>query len=991
MLWCFAGFTARFKLILIGSLLSAVFLYVELQHDARVEFAYRQAKWQASTQLVRLLVNIQDLDVLRENPTSLANYYIDSLIGDSLYTAQDYASASDYQGRATKLSETLFGSESPQTLKRLGRWIETLYFLDQYQTALPLAERCLNLSRQLYGDDSLETSEHAADLALIYSYSDRPLDALPLTYSALKTRIRELGFLDESTIELLRQFAEVGRDLPLGNERGAQIEEIALALSVESLGWESVRTETILNDIDWFLRQQGDCVEALNYSKVALDLSLKLEGEKSSETANRFHSLGTNYYCVGDLPHAIEFTEKSLEITRIIFGEKHSRVAYLEAELSDWHEQSGHQDLSKAMAKDAISTLDDTMGDSHPNAPDVFDFVGTAALQWDVQWSKQLSLRYLKKMRMDFGDDDIALVDPLINLANAELMLGNLNMGLTHAHRAVDLTIGYAESHHTLPDEDALDALVLAEISVGHQADAIRHAFMALKYAELKSGLNHPYTSHAYQQLATAIRQSQPAIAIALLKRSIQLDWNSTFAIPETDKGRVQNFDSLIEPRCQRLNDWLLRDRRRMETAQWKSKDKSCSAPPTFNAKEQSWLSRYDEVAQKRISLDRPFRLLKTEKEHGNVDEKDLRLVSALENRIDLRTTELSNLFKDSVLNRVEFWRRPDNKTLASMRRRTLTEIDPTAWIHYDLSRDKVHITLVTRGLIKEVISDIDPLLFNHLMQQPFFDEVSLSTLYKTLISPLREALDSEKITAIWIDPSGFISSIPFSALHDGRDYLVKSYTISYVGPGAYTDKHPPRKQAIAAFGISHAIGGFRALPWASKEIEELVTNFSTDATVSITPHLDSDFTRGTLEGEIRNGASILHFATHFIPSPGTELASSLLLGDGSHLSAEALTNMLKSGNVGLVTLSACNTAINTIRPSLQNPMMSKLIDAGASSVVGTLWNVEDHESYEFMTLFYGNLIRSKGSVSQALQKAQIEMSRDHAYNQWAPFILYQK
>ncbi|NDE57759.1 MAG: CHAT domain-containing protein [Gammaproteobacteria bacterium] len=71
--------------------------------------------------------------------------------------------------------------------------------------------------------------------------------------------------------------------------------------------------------------------------------------------------------------------------------------------------------------------------------------------------------------------------------------------------------------------------------------------------------------------------------------------------------------------------------------------------------------------------------------------------------------------------------------------------------------------------------------------------------------------------------------------------------------------------------------------------------------------------------------------------------------------------------------------------------MMSKLIDAGASSVVGTLWNVEDHESYEFMTLFYGNLIRSKGSVSQALQKAQIEMSRDHAYNQWAPFILYQK
>lgn len=960
------------------------------QHD----FAYEQAKRVVSSKIAHLLINSLDLPLLKAMTDSQVMYQAASLIGDNLSLAQEYSNASRYQKRALVLADQIFGTESAQSTKRLGRLVETMYFLDQYQTALPLAERCVTLSKKLYGEDSLETAEHQADLALIYSYNDRPLEAVSLARSALNTRIRKLGFLNESTIELLRQYAEVGRDLPLGAERGARIEMIALALSEKSLGWESIRTATIINDIDWFLRQQGDCQEALSYSIEALNLSIKLDGPITSETANRYHSLGTNYFCLGDLTNAIKFTEQALEISRQIFGEKHSRVAYLEAELADWLEQSGHLELAKTKAHEAIATLNDTMGDSHPNAPDVLDFVGTAALQWDATWSKELSLRYLAKMKIDFGEDDIALVDPLINLANAELILGNSHKGLSYALRASALTIGYAESHHTLPDDEALDALVLAELSLGHQTEATRHAFMALQYAEQRSGLNHPYTSHAYQQLASAIRDKQPSIAVTLLKRSIQLDWSSVDALPDSDQGHLRNMQTVIRPHCERLNDWLTRDHRQRETNQWRTELVACSKPPAFTKIESNWLARYDDVSRRRISLDRPIRLLKLEDEQGSVNASDLRLMNQLESRIGMRKAELNQLFNDRMLRSRKSTPSLDRRMVGLMQKRISREKEKTGWVHYESSETALKITLITELEIKEVSLDLGVDTLKKHIKASQFNTDRLRSLYLILFAPIRDVLIQQHITSLWIDPKGFASGIPFAALTDGERELINSYAFTFVSPQwIHDEKTIRRSMTIAGFGLSNEVSGLRELPWVRSELHDLEELNRYDG-VSVRTYLDESFTEHAVEKEIAKGSTIFHFATHFIDSPGTRASSSLLLGDGHHLSSERLTNLIRGKNISLISLSACNTATASQRledaERTEDSLIANLLSGGVSSVIGTLWKIEDHDSYEFMLRFYRNYFSSPDSINTAFHKTQLDLSRNITPDHWAGFTLYQ-
>ncbi len=65
---------------------------------------------------------------------------------------------------------------------------------------------------------------------------------------------------------------------------------------------------------------------------------------------------------------------------------------------------------------------------------------------------------------------------------------------------------------------------------------------------------------------------------------------------------------------------------------------------------------------------------------------------------------------------------------------------------------------------------------------------------------------------------------------------------------------------------------------------------------------------------------------------------------------------------------------------------MSAFIEAGADSVVSTLWELEDHSTERLMTDFYSQLARHKRKVD-ALRAAQIDLLHDGLppYN-WASF-----
>ena len=77
--------------------------------------------------------------------------------------------------------------------------------------------------------------------------------------------------------------------------------------------------------------------------------------------------------------------------------------------------------------------------------------------------------------------------------------------------------------------------------------------------------------------------------------------------------------------------------------------------------------------------------------------------------------------------------------------------------------------------------------------------------------------------------------------------------------------------------------------------------------------------------------------------------------------------------NVKLVTLSACDTGVGPVGEAGIANLVNAFIEAGADSVVSTLWELEDHTTEHMMAAFYGQLATGARKVD-ALRSAQLEL-----------------
>ncbi len=79
--------------------------------------------------------------------------------------------------------------------------------------------------------------------------------------------------------------------------------------------------------------------------------------------------------------------------------------------------------------------------------------------------------------------------------------------------------------------------------------------------------------------------------------------------------------------------------------------------------------------------------------------------------------------------------------------------------------------------------------------------------------------------------------------------------------------------------------------------------------------------------------------------------------------------------NSKLVTLSACSTGVGLVGEAGIDNLVNAFIEAGADSVVSTLWDVEDESTVHFMIAFYSHLAAHSRKID-ALRAAQLELLR---------------
>src|SRR5262249_6498413 len=94
-----------------------------------------------------------------------------------------------------------------------------------------------------------------------------------------------------------------------------------------------------------------------------------------------------------------------------------------------------------------------------------------------------------------------------------------------------------------------------------------------------------------------------------------------------------------------------------------------------------------------------------------------------------------------------------------------------------------------------------------------------------------------------------------------------------------------------------------------------------------------------------------------------------------------------------LVVLSACQTALGKdVKGEGMIGLTRGFMYAGAARVVASLWNVDDDESAQFMSLFHKGVLKEGKAKATALREAQIETWKRNPSRlprTWGAFVLF--
>jgi CHAT domain-containing protein len=220
---------------------------------------------------------------------------------------------------------------------------------------------------------------------------------------------------------------------------------------------------------------------------------------------------------------------------------------------------------------------------------------------------------------------------------------------------------------------------------------------------------------------------------------------------------------------------------------------------------------------------------------------------------------------------------------------------------------------------------------------------------------------------------------VPFHALFDGQKYVIDDYEVSYAPNASIYSVCAEKKVNTSGPALLMGVPDEKA-PLISQEIESL------NAILPLAHiFLGASATDGVLKRE-GPGSRIVHIATHGYFRQDSPMFSSIRLGT-SYLSLYDLYQLRLP--VELVTLSGCATGLNVVAAGDELIGLARgLFQAGAQSLLLSLWDVHDASTAEFMKAFYSRL--SAGAQrAAAVREAMLQVREryPHPY-QWAPFVL---
>ena len=561
--------------------------------------------------------------------------------------------------------------------------------------------------------------------------------------------------------------------------------------------------------------------------------------------------------------------------------------------------------------------------------------------------------------------------------------------------------------------EVSLSRLALSQQDL---SSARAHAIRAVAAAETSSTPEALW--QAYFQLALVLRAgARPAEAIFFGKQAIGEIEQERRSLVGAEQRYETGFLRDKVAAYRGVADWLMESGRldeglavlqlmkREEQSDFGIRDASASDVQRveLTGEEATLLERYQSATQSVVATKDEVARLSALEESGRISPSEQERLNAL--LAGLSTVESARAGRIDQLLQAEGAslsskpRQSDVLSVPTLAREARVFGKDTAFAVYLLTNDHLRVLISAGGHQAEFLTPLNGAQLQRDIGN-FLDDIAhrrdsaavADALYTLMLQQVDEFAAANHVhrLTLWLD--GALRYVPVAALRDGHRYLLDKYVIQIYSPavGQVRRGASNRSPQIRGFGVTQAIAGFPALPAVADElcfvidgpIEGLLSSDGAcpspargNGALAGEGFADVAFTEARLREllAVPGAFSVLHIGTHFRLRPGNALRSYLLMGDGSHLTLDAISTLSFQG-VDLVTLSACQTGLGGARGDDGREIegLSALVQRrGAGNVIASLWPVEDTSTAQLMRTLYTSLAVNHGDAALGLQRAQ--------------------
>jgi CHAT domain-containing protein len=947
----------------------------------------------------------------------------------------EYAKALPLYKRALAIQERVLGQRDSITVSTLKRLTSTLTRLNQHAKALPLYERLLAISESGPDPEQLGIVDSLNGLAFTLNELGQYAKALPLYERALSIRENSLGPMDPNTADSLGDVAytyimlgQYSTALPLV-ERSLTVREQLLPADhpdvAESLNYlglalsrsgQYVKAAPILQravairekalgphrDTAWSLihlafvyTQLGEFDKAkLTYER-AVAMQEKVLGPRDAELATSLDGLALTYDQLGQYEQALPLHKRALAIHERIEGPDHPYTATsLDALAYTFHMQ-GQEAKVLPLDKRALAIFEKTLGPEHPYTATLLHNVAYTNSELG-QYEEALALdeRALRLQEKLFGAGDPKTARTLVGLARTYRRTGDLARALAFLRRAESAAFS----------DDARLAIGQVSYELSQYYAAVDQREIAIFYG--KQAVN------AVQRLREGNRALDRELQRSLLEKHQKI--YKQLAGWLIAAGRLAEAQQVLA---------MLKQDEYFEFIRRDAADNDRTMA-TYTGSEAEWARRYDEIGGQLAALGKELAGLRVAKSKGGLEPEQEQRLAQLQ--ADMATASrafdamVALMVQDLGSPQVQDVVREHIDTFNALREVLGQMGEGVVLLHYVPLPQRTHIILTTTEVQLARETNVSEEALNQkiaglreVLQNPGRDPRPLAQeLYRLLLRPVAADLEQTGAKTLMLSLNGNLRYLPFAALYDGKQYLVEHYALALYTDAAAPNlkERRPAELKVWGLGLTRATQGFNALPNVKEELEGIIGAVPGEA------YIDEAFTAAKLREGVDRGYPVLHIASHFRFTPGTEEDSYLVLGDGSHLTLAQVRHEYRFGGVDLMTLSACDTGFGGGRASDGREVegLGALAQKrGAHGVLAALWPVADQSTAQLMPEMYRLREEQKLSKAKALQQAQIEFihggstsgertgspaakRQSAAYPQapfshpyfWAPFIL---